>query len=126
MNKVNIFPRRYYAENMGSWVQMPEPAPKIWQRIKPKGMVWYSVDFEIVDENTITIFVYNMKDSYHGGIGDLIHTVTMTEFQPDERAVIDKKIEGLKWEAACIKFEEIENAERLAQIRKIKEEMFGV
>ena len=126
MDATKIFPKRYWASDKHGWADMPEPARKIWMRIRPAGLTWYAVDFTIVNKDCVKLYVYDMLDNVYGGIGKVIHTVEVTEFTDSERAVLDERIEALKWAAAERELERQLEAERRKQVQVIKDQLFGV
>jgi len=121
-----IFPTRFYAHDMGNWVQSPELARSIWMRIRPKDLIWYATDLEILDPNRIQLFVYEMKDTFYGGIGRKIYDTEVMEFTPGEKDMLDKMVLGLYTNAAEEVLTELEEAARMKEILAIRKNLFGV
>jgi hypothetical protein len=121
-----VFPQRVRCHDMGSWVSSPYLANSIWMRIRPKGLTWYCADLEILSPTSVRLFVYDMEDNFHGGIGKMIAERVIEELPPKEQAMLDELV--LKIYTQEAKDELIRREERLRQqqIISIRKEMFGV
>lgn len=119
-----IFPARFYATDMGNWVQSPELARCIWMRIRIKGLIWYATDFEILAPDRIQLFVYEMGVAADSG--RKIYDTEVTEFTPEEKAMLDNIVLGLYTRAAVIELLAREEEERARQVLAIRKELFGV
>ena len=127
MKKLNIFPHRYYCVDRPGYTDSPRLARMVWDRIRAGSkMGWYAVDMEILSENSINLYVYDMADNFHGGIGDRIYEQVVTEFTEVEQALLDEYILDLKTAAAFEEFEKREEEKRNKAVIKIRKELFGV
>jgi hypothetical protein len=81
---------------------------------------------EILDENSIKLYVYDIADNYSGGIGERIHEEVVTEFTAEERAVLDEYVLELKTDAAATELGKRKAAEQMRQILEVRKELFGV
>lgn len=67
---MNIFPIKLYAYQSQSGHTNSESAFKdLFYSTKSKDMVWYAYDVHILSTNQVEFIVYDMRDSFHGGIG---------------------------------------------------------
>jgi hypothetical protein len=121
----NVFPKRIYAHDRGSWVDSPQLAKKIWLRIKEKHS-WYACDMEITSPTTLTLFVYDMADSCHGGIGNKICSKEVTGLTADEQVMLNEYVLNIYSNAAAAEFDKRQLAAQEKKILKIRKEMFGV
>ena len=123
---MKIFPHRYYCSHNFGWADCPRLSKAVWHRIRPKGKSWYATDMEILDENSIKLYVYDIADNYSGGIGERIHEEVVTEFTAEERAVLDEYVLELKTDAAATELGKRKAAEHIRQILEVRKELFGV
>jgi hypothetical protein len=128
MKKHNIFPHRYYCSDRHGWGDSPRLARLVWDRIRTLSTVsgWYAVDMEIISENSINLYVYDMADNFRGGIGARIHEQVITEFTTQEQALLDEYILELKTAAAAEEFHRREEDARNKAVMKIRKELFGI
>lgn len=124
MNK-SVFPVRFWCVDNRGWAQCPELAKMVWLRIK-NGLIWYATDMEILSPNSIKLFVYDMADPFHGGIGKVIYKTTITEFTDKERELLNQIVEGIYTDAADAEVTRREDAERQKKVLEIRKEMFGI
>lgn len=130
--KRDVFPVRYYAQDMGTWVNSPELALSIWHRLRldinrfPRKLIWYAVDMEVLSPGSVNLFVYEMADSFSGGIGKKIYEETITEFTVVEEIMLQRLVEGIYTSAAEDELLRREDEERMKKILEIRKEMFGV
>lgn len=112
----SIFPIRQRAIQCHTWADSPKLAKLVWERMRHEKvpmptdrygetqfvaankLVWYAVDCEILSDNKIHLYVYEMEDTFHGGIGDRISTLEVdledgVETQCVKEAVQAKKID---------------------------------
>lgn len=128
----NTFPVRYYAHDNGHFVTSPDLALSVWHRLRmdpnkwPTGLTWYAVDMEVLSPNSIRLFVYDMKDSFRGGIGKKIHEEAVTEFTPAELKMLEKLVLSIYTSLAEDELERREKRQREMQIINLRKEMFGV
>lgn len=120
----SIFPHRYYCRDNGSYVHSPAVAQQIWYRVRPKGLVWYAVDMMLLSEDQVRLFVYNMANSVHGGLGQVIHTCDVSDLTDSEKTCINDLIDQLKWNAAESELQRRETEQRHARVRELLAEMF--
>lgn len=145
MTTKSVFPQRLCAYDYGTYVASPELAKLIWMRIrqtanaqdnqanldhwmrqqKPSVMTWYATDLEVISQDKITLYVYEMADSFHGGIGGVIFETEVTEFTPKERKLLDKHILEFYTEAAQRELERRERQEYLSKVLAVRKELFG-
>jgi len=125
MKPINVFPRRIYARQMPGWVDSPNLAKTVWLRIKT-GLIWYAVDYEILSPTSIRLFVYDMADSCHGGIGKQIYTTVVTDLEPAEQAMLDAVVLQIYHDAAERVINERAAAKYEKEISKVRKELFGV
>lgn len=121
----NVFPKHIYANDMETWVQSPELAKCIWLRLREK-LSWYACDMTITSPKSLILYVYDMENSFRGGIGKKIFTKEITEFEPDEQVMLDQYVLRMYNDAACEEFDKRQNAAQNKKILKIRKEMFGV
>lgn len=123
----NVFPKRFYADDRGSWACSPELAKTIWMRLREKEKLsWYACDMQITSPTSLTLFAYDMADSCYGGIGKRIFTQEITELTPDEQLMLDEHVLHMYSDAAAAEFDNRQLAAQEKKILKIRKEMFGV
>lgn len=63
---------------------------------KTRRVAWnfYACDIKITSPTSLTLFVYDIADSFSGGIGRKLEFLTrkITEFTPDEKVLLDKYV----------------------------------
>jgi hypothetical protein len=126
INKDQIFPFKRYASDNGHFVSNPKLAEMIWQRVRPKGLTWYALDIELVSEDEATITVHSMRDSFHGGIGEVIHRQAVKIDDGEERRLAD---EYILYRCTVLAQEELERRDQEEYRRRVenaRREMFGV
>lgn len=132
MKKRNIFPVRYYAIDMGTWVDSPKLALDVWTRTRvdiarhPKKITWYATDLEVLTPTSIRLFVYGMADSLYGGIGKKIYEEVITDFTKDEKAFLDEMVLGIYTTAAEEELQRREDDRRERKILSIRKELFNM
>ncbi len=121
-----LFPIRQSARDMGTWVDSPKLAELIWNRIRGKT-IWYATDCQLLDADTVELFVYNMRDGATGGIGELIFggTFPLSKFGDEERKLAREAILNAQTGIAQQEFIRREEAVRKAKILEIRKELFG-
>lgn len=125
----NIFPIRFYAYDPYGWAQCPAPSKDIWMRIRKNvapNLTWYATSFELINPNSIRLFVHEMADNFSGGIGRIIHEELVTEFTEQEKKIIDKIILDEYTKKADDELVRRETKEREEKVLAIRKEMFGV
>lgn len=120
----SIFPIRYYASDI-HYAVSPELAELVWRRVAA-GRTWYAADMEILSKDSIKLFVYDIEDSFSGGIGQKIFETTVKEFTPKEQTVLDNLILERYTKLAADEYKEREDAALKAKILIIRKELFGV
>lgn len=123
---MNVFPVHFHCHDMGKWVQCPELATRIWNRVRPKNFSWYCVDLEVLSPEKVKIFVYDMENMTFGGIGKQIHEQEIVEFTPAECVILDKMVESIYTAAAEVEFQKREEAARTEKIMELRRQLFGV
>ena len=150
MNK--IFPIRLYATHQYGWAQIPELAKKIWMRLRaekrevpvksyfnevrmtPADKIgWYAADCEIVSNNRVELYIYNMEDAVHGGIGERIVSVEIdvptTEAQQDgavdEYQLLQKHVYARKFEIAESELKRRKEIAWIREVTAVQNELFG-
>lgn len=121
----NVFPVRIYAREIGHSAMSPPLAQKIWSRLREKTS-WYACDMEITSPTSLTLFVYDMSDSYWGGIGKKILTREIDVFTVEEQILLSEHVLTIYSNAAAAEFDKRQLAAQEKKILKIREEMFGV
>lgn len=121
-----IFPVRIYAQELEYSVFTPELAQSVWMRQRPTGMIWYCADFEIITPTSIRLFVYDMRDNFHGGIGDCIHEVEVDKFTPAEEAMLARHVMKVYTDRAAEELRRREDEEYIRKVELVRKEMFGV
>jgi hypothetical protein len=125
MKKHNIFPHSYYCVDLHGRAQCPKLAEVVWNRVRGDRSR-YAVDMEIISENSIKVYAYDMACNVYGGIGNRTHTCVVTEFTEVEQALLDEYILELKTAAAAEEFHRREEDARNKAVMKIRKELFGV
>jgi len=126
------FPYRYYAYDNGHFVTSPDLALNVWHRLRvdpnkwPTRLTWYAVDMEVLSPDSIRLFVYDIEDSFRGGIGKKIYEEVITEFTPAELKILDQLVLGIYTSLAEDELERREKRLREMQIINLRKEMFGV
>ena len=123
------FPRRYCAHDTYGWADCPRLAKVLWDRIRAQSgnqMTWYGTDLTIVDANTVQLFVYDIADNFHGGIGEQIHEETVTEFTKEEREILNRMVLEIYTELAEDELSRREIAEHNARVAAVRKQLFGV
>jgi hypothetical protein len=122
-----LFPIRLHARDMGSWADNPKLAELIWHRIRGQT-IWFATDCQLLDANTVELFVYEMRDMVFGGIGEKFFSGTfpLSKFGDEERKLAQEIITGAQTEIAQQEFIRRESAERQQRILEIRKELFGV
>lgn len=121
----NIFPNRYYARENGYLVESIELAKKVWQRL-PERKPWYAADMEILSPTSIRLFIYDMADSYSGGIGKRIFEKVIDKLTPDEQIILDRMVMAMYSYVAERQLRQTEQTKRDKKILKLRRKMFGV
>ena len=121
-----VFPRRVRCNDMGNWVSMPDLAKSIWMRIRPKGLTWYCVDLEILSPTSLRLFVYDMENNVHGGIGYVIDERVIDELPAEEQKMLDELVLKIYTAEAELELERREERLRQQQIINLRKEMFDV
>lgn len=123
-----VFPYRFWASDKYGWADCPELAKMVWARLREKfyKTTWYAVDFEITTPTSIRLFVYEILDSFHGGIGARILEVEVTEFTEAEMKVLEKNVLRVYQLKAEEEFARREEARHQAAVVALRKEMFGV
>ena len=128
----NIFPVRIFAHDVGTWVSSPRLAEMIWARIRKdperfkKPLIWYAADLEVLSTESVCLFVYDMKDSCCGGIGDCIYTEVLSEFTDPEKEALNEIITNIYTNEAEAEYDRRKEEERQKIILSIRKELFGV
>lgn len=123
------FPYRFYCVDNYGWADCPPLARMVWLRLRKTlapDLTWYGVDMEVLNPESIKIFVYEIEDNFRGGIGNRIYETTVVEFTPAEIKVLDDVVLRIYTEAATDEFTRREEAERKKKVLAIRKEMFGV
>lgn len=126
INKEQVFPFKIHAFDTGNFVQNPKLAEIIWHRVRPKGLIWYALDIEVLDEDRVKLSVHNMRDSFHGGIGDVIHAEIYSVESEEEREQMDEYIQRECTKHAILSIEAEEENERQQRVLRRRREMFGI
>lgn len=127
---MKIFPRRYYASHADGWANCPPLSQAVWRRIRQqpalKNIRWYATDLEVLNEDSIRLYVYDMDDLYAGGIGERIHEEVITEFADKEKQMLDELVLAIKTEAAEDELVRREARQRELDVVRIRKELFGI
>lgn len=125
----SVFPYRCYAHDNGFFANQPQLARSVWMRIRTTvapNLTWYATDMEILSPESIHLYVYDMADNFHGGIGKQVFDLVITEFTRGESKMLEDAVRRIYTEAAEEEFERRERRHRELQIINIRKEMFGV
>lgn len=125
----NPFPIRFYATDTYGWADCPKLAKVIWNRIRtsrPQVKTWYGTDLEILSPDSIKLFVYDIADNFHGGIGDRIHEEVITDLTDTEFQILEDMVMNIYTSAAERELERREEEERKEKILNVRSELFGV
>ena len=94
-----LYPRVYHTNHTES----PRLARNLWLRIRKtdpdlEGRPWYAVGVK-VDEETLELDIYRMRDNFYGGLGHLDFTVPMkrSDLTADEQTqlLVEEQREAL-------------------------------
>lgn len=126
----NIFPQYYNCFDRGTWTHSPPLAQSIWMRIRKTvapGMTWYAVSMEITSRDSLTLYVYDMRDMVTGGIGDQIFKcdVSRSTLQNLEVAALDMLLDEACERYAESELDRRELAARKRKIAAVRKELFG-
>lgn len=130
MTAPNIFPLHYSCSDTYGWADCPALAKRLWLRLRQTvapDVVWYAVAMRIDSASRVKLFVYDMADAVHGGIGNqvLAHEVDRAIMTPDECAILDDLIIKAMTEYAEYELQKRTHAERQAQILAVRKELFN-
>lgn len=130
MTTPNIFPLHYSCSDTHGWADSPALAKRLWLRLRQTvapDLVWYAVAMRIDSASRVKLFVYDMANAVHGGIGNqvLAHEVARAAMTPDECAMLDDLIIKAMTEYAEYELQKRMHAERQAQILTLRHELFG-
>lgn len=108
---MNIYPFTLHPiEYSTGHAESPRLARNIWLRIRKtdpelEGSPWYAVGVK-VDEETLELRIYRMRDNFYGGLGRLDFTVPVkrSDLTPAEQALL----EGEQREALELAEQELE------------------
>jgi hypothetical protein len=128
MPKRAPFPWRAYCVDNYGWANCPTLAKMVWQRLRHSlapNLTWYAVDMEVLSPESIKLFVYEIADSFSGGIGQRIFETVVTEFTDKEKEELDKVVLGIYTGLAEEEYERRQEDERRAAILEIRKHMFG-
>lgn len=124
------FPRRFSANHDFGYADSPRLARAVWMRVKntlaPPNMTWYATDMEVLSPTSIRLFVYDIEDTFHGGIGERIFEAVITDFTDDEQAMLNTAVLEIYTEHAVVEFENRETQKYKNAVMAIRKEMFGV
>lgn len=120
------FPARFHCSDKYGWADCPPLAKMVWMRIRTPEFTWYGVDMEVRDPESIMLYVYEIADSFSGGIGKCIYSTLVTEFTAREKEELNKVVMDIYTEAAEEELERRERRHREQQIINLRKEMFGV
>jgi hypothetical protein len=126
------FPWRAFCVDNYGWANCPTLAKMVWMRLRldpnkvPAKLTWYAVDMEVLSPESIKLFVYEIADSLHGGIGERIFETVVTEFTDKEKEELDKVVLSIYTGLAEEELERREQRQRELQIMNIRKELFGV
>lgn len=121
----NIFPFKVLAHDCGTYVHSPKLAESIWSRLRGNTN-WYACDIEITSINAATLFVYGMEDSFHGGIGNCIKELEISDFTDAEQEILKGLILNKYTALATLEFQKRVDEENKSRILTIRKELFGV
>jgi hypothetical protein len=127
MKLPDLFPIRLHARDMGTWVDSPKLAKLMWEPLRGKT-TWYATDCTIKDPDTAELFVYEMRDSFHGGIGDTIFSgvFPISKFGDEAVKIANEIILEQQTRIAQQELIRRESEERQRQVLAIRKELFGV
>lgn len=95
-------------------------------RIREPEFTWYATDMEVLSPTSIKLFVYDIADTFHGGIGSKIFETVITEFTPEETTMLNNVVLSIYTELAMEELERREARARELQVINLRKEMFGV
>ena len=91
---MNIYPFTLYPIEYCNHTESPRLARNLWLRIRKtdpdlEGRPWYAVGVK-VDEETLELDIYRMRDNFYGGLGHLDFTVPVkrSDLTVDEQALL--------------------------------------
>jgi len=123
----NIYPFVLNPTDNGSCVTSNPLGKDLWLKHKerfPEKREWYAVGLMVHSPEKVTVQVYDMADSFNGGIGQVICT-----FNPDLTAVEKLLLSELICEEqtfyATAIFEEEEKARKENAIEALRQSLFG-
>lgn len=131
MNTPNIFPLHYNCHDTYGWADCPALAKRVWMRIRTTvapDLIWYGVAMKIKSASHLSLYVYEIADSFSGGIGNQIFKcdVSRATLTPDECAMLDDLLIKAYTSYAESELDKREQAERQQQIVALRKELFGV
>lgn len=138
MKAPDIFPLHYNCYDHHGWADCPALAKRIWQRIRQAvapDLVWYGVAMKITSPQQLTLYVFDMADNVHGGIGEQIFRCVIARsltpeanalLTADECAMLDDMLIKAYTAAAEGELDLIEAARRQAQVIELRKQLFGV
>lgn len=123
----NIYPIRLMCGESYGTTFSDSLVRDVWLRIRPKNLLWYALDGTMPDPGTLLIQVREMADSFHGGIGKVIHEVTVRydDMTESERVSFRERIVRSQHAYAEEEYERRVLDARNKRIEKIAKELFG-
>lgn len=125
MSQSSIFPFRINAYENEHHVNNPILAKEVWFRVKEPKQTWYAIDLEILDENKVILDVYDIRDTFHGGIGKRLLTTEVELETEKEKEMCQIMILDKMTKLAEEEFEKREEQARNNKILEIRKELFG-
>ena len=150
MNKFQdkVFPIRLYANYHSGWAD--ELSRKIWMRLKAENrevpveshfgevimtpankVTWYAVDCEITAPGRVELYVYDMKESFHGGIGKKIISMEVDvpagprDAPSAEYQLVQKHIRDREYTIAEDELRRRKEEARIKELEDVHRELFG-
>jgi hypothetical protein len=124
----NPFPVRIHCSDKYGWADCPKLAKALWLRLRPElapNLIWYGADMEILSPTSVKLFIYEMEDTFYGGIGKKIFETVVTDFTPVEKAMLERDVMNIYNRVAEDEYERREEVKRKLVINQIRREMFG-
>lgn len=124
---MKLFPFDIYPVDSGHFVSSPPLALDCWTRDRANelpGEAWYAVGMHVVSYTEIMVTVYEMADSFHGGVGAVLYTYIphLSRQNLNELAAVIRKQQV---KLATSELEKRKAAAYMAEVEAVRKELFG-
>lgn len=131
MSTPSVFPLHFPCSDNYGWAECAPLARRLWLRLRTvlaPDLIWYGVAMKIRNEHQLTLYVYDMHDSFSGGIGEQIfkQDVARVMLEDDECAMLDALIVEAMQRYAERVYDVNALRQKEAAVTALRKELFGV